>query len=105
MLPRIVEIAGYWVICGRACLTLARLSTNVLTPGSILFICWSNPDASATDVLVGRSPVCSDQVLTWAGAVSQSRNCSAALTWLLPLLNTTQLSGPEMVWWPALLPG
>ena len=59
----------------------------------------------ATDCLVGRLPVASEKALTWAGAVSQSRNCSAALTWLLPLLKTTQLSGPEMVWWPALLPG
>ena len=71
---------------------------NVLIPGCIASICCANPDMPATDALIGRSPVCSDQVLTWAGAVSQSRNCSAALTWLLPLLNTTQLSGPDMVW-------
>ena len=78
---------------------------KVSTPGSALFICWVKPAASLTDCRVGRSPVFSENVLTWAGAVSQSRNFSAADTRLAPLLKTTQLSGPEMVWCPPLAPG
>ena len=49
--------------------------------------------------------MCSDQYFTWAGAVSHRRNFSAADTRAPPLLNTTQLSGPEMLWWPAAAPG
>ena len=77
---------------------MARLATNALTPGSVESICWLKPAALPTDARVGRSPVCSDQYFTWAGAVSQRRNFSAAETRVAPLLNTTQLSGPEMVW-------
>ena len=86
-------------------MTLARLATNALTPGSAVSICWLKPAALPTDARVGRSPVCSEKYLTWAGAVSQRMNFSAADTRVAPLLNTTQLSGPEMVWWPALDPG
>ena len=68
------------------------------TPGSMPFICGTKPGVSATDWRVGRSPVCSEKYLTWAGAVSHRRNCSAVLTRALPLLKMTQLSGPEMVW-------
>ena len=34
-----------------------------------------------------------------AGDVRYCRNSSEALTRAGPLLNTTQLSGPEIVWW------
>src|SRR5579875_2797540 len=105
MLPSTVEIFGYWVICGRACWTLFRLVMNVSTPGSALSIWRAKPDVVATDCRVGRSPVASDQALTWAGAVSQSRNFSAAFALAEPLLNTTQLSGPEIVWCPPAVPG
>src|SRR6185437_13252864 len=85
MVERIVEICGYCGICGRACLTLPRLLTNVLISGCTLFICWSKPAALATDCLIGRLPVCTEKYLTWAGADSHTRNCSAALTWAEPL--------------------
>ena len=100
-----MEIFGYCGICGRACFTLARLATNVPTPGSAAFICWLTAGEPPTDCRVGRLPVCTAKYLTWAGAVSQSRNCSAAATRAEPLLKMTQLSGPEMVWWPPLVPG
>ena len=62
-----------------------------------MFICWLKPDWVASDCRIGSSPVCSEKALTWAGALSQRMNCSAALTRAAPLLKTTQLSGPEMV--------
>ena len=37
---------------------------NVPTPGSCLSMALSKPDASATDVRVGRSPVASEKDLT-----------------------------------------
>src|ERR1700722_2988657 len=97
MLPRTVEIFGYVVICGRACLTSARFETKAESPGSEASIALATLGWSATDSRVGRSPVFIEKYLTWAGAVSQSRNCSAAVTRAEPLLNITQLSGPEMV--------
>src|SRR6266700_2159085 len=105
MVPRICEIFGYVGICGLACRTLARLAVNALTPGRALSIHWPKPGDCATERRVGRSPVCSEKYLTWAGAVSQNRNFSAAATRVEPLLKTTQLSGPAMVWWPPPVPG
>src|ERR1022692_5047316 len=78
---------------------------NVSTPGSAVLIAAVKPAAVETDWRVGRSPVASDHAFTWAGAVSQSRNFSAELTCAAPLLKITQLSGPEMVWCPAPVPG
>src|SRR5271169_6042531 len=78
---------------------------KVSTPGSAAFIFWANPGESCTDDRIGKSPVASEKYVACGVAVSQSRNFSAAATRALPLLKTTQLSGPEIVWCPPLLPG
>src|SRR5215467_240146 len=78
---------------------------NVCTPGSDVFIWLANPGALATDARIGRSPVASENACACALAVSHSTNFSAAFTCAAPLLNSTQLSGPEIVWWPLLDPG
>src|SRR5690348_11891965 len=105
MVPSTCETFGYVGVCGRAWRTLPRLVMNVPTPGRALFIDCRNPGAVSTDRRVGRSPVASEKYFTWAGAVSQSRNFSAAAVWAAPLLKITQLSGPEMVWCPPAVPG
>src|SRR5579875_696423 len=74
---------------------------NVFRPGSFLFIALTTLWSLPTEARVGRSPVASENDFTCAGAVSQVTNVSAALVRLLPLLKTTQLSGPEMLWCPA----
>ena len=78
---------------------------NVAIPGTAVFICWTTLASWPTDCRIGRSPVCTAKYLSWAAEVSQIRNCSAAAARAEPLLKTTQLSGPEMVWWPPLVPG
>src|SRR5262249_53713904 len=105
MLPRIWETFGYVGVCGRAWRTLPRLVMKVSTPGRDLFIWARKPGGVSTDRLIGRSPVAREKYFTWAGAVSQSRNFSAAAVRAAPLLKITQLSGPEMVWWPPPVPG
>ena len=42
----------------------------------------------------------SEVVLTWSAAVSHRTKSTAACLRSAPLSNTTQLSGPAIVWWP-----
>src|SRR5215469_3793846 len=100
-----VETFGYVGSCGRACLTLPRFVTKVSTPGRAWSIFCRKPGDFSTDCRIGRSPVCREKYVACGAAVIQVRNFSAAATRLDPLLKITQLSGPEMVWWPPLLPG
>ena len=78
---------------------------KVSTPGSAVSIFCMNPGESSTDCADRQVAGLQREVLGLGGAVSQSRNFSAAETRSAPLLKITQLSGPEIVWWPPLAPG
>src|SRR6185312_14013916 len=97
--PIASDIAGYCSTWGRTFFTLARFCTNAAVPGTFSFSLvrtdWSWP----TEVRVGRSPVPNEKDLTCSGAVNHLTKSIAACFFLSPLLNTTQLSGPEIVWW------
>src|SRR2546425_700203 len=95
--PSAPETRGYCGIWGRACTTWRRLAAKTPSPG-YLVPKLANPGSFRTDALVGRSPVAIEFFSRLAGEVRKRRNSSDALTRAVPLLNTTQLSGPEIVW-------
>ena len=75
---------------------------------AIVFIWLFDPSYGVINYFlsrIGRSPVCTAKYLSCVAAVSQIRNCSAAAVRAGPLLKMTQLSGPEIVWCPPLVPG
>ena len=90
----------------------AILSSGVVIAASDLYL--ASKDAKFAAIVAEQADLlCAKQYdrskvqggFTWAGAVSQSRNFSAAAVWAAPLLKITQLSGPEMVWCPPEVPG